>query len=110
MTNGGFLIYVYKWRIFPAGHGAEYRSLVGIEKGFHGISWGYDDFIMGFHGIMMIYHGISWDYDDFIMGFHGIMMIYHGILYLNISELMPLGNWWSLLGRIVLVALHTLVQ
>ena len=45
------------------------------------------------------------------MGFHGIMMIYHGILYLNISELMPLGNWWSLLhGRIVLVALHTLVQ
>ena len=62
-------------------------------------------------GIEKGFHGISWDYDDFIMGFHGIMMIYHGILYLNISELMPLGNWWSLLhGRIVLVALHTLVQ
>ena len=40
--------------------------------------------------MMMIYHGISWDYDDFIMGFHGIMMIYHGIMMILSSDFMGL--------------------
>ena len=39
---------------------------------YHGISWDYDDFLMGFHGVMMISHGISWDYDDLSWDFMGL--------------------------------------